>query len=113
MTAALLMVRRCSQDPKHDFLLLVALQVLMPQLEALNADITVLAADTDSERRKQEATSREVADLKDKLQQVLQCFLDRTAAFVRTNSVLTSSCPLQKYHCNQIAVLDPDCIVLE
>ena len=47
----------------------------MPQLEALNADITVLAADTDSERRKQEATSREVADLKDKLQQVLHGLL--------------------------------------
>ncbi len=47
-----------------------ALQVLMPQLEALNADITVLSADTDSERRKQEAASREVAELRDKLQQV-------------------------------------------
>lgn len=49
---------------------IVALQVLLPQLEALNADITVLSADTDAERRKQGASSREVADLKDKLQQV-------------------------------------------
>ena len=46
------------------------LQVLLPQLEALNADITVLSADTDAEKRKQEASSREVADVKDKLQQV-------------------------------------------
>ncbi|DBA98634.1 TPA: Coiled-coil flagellar protein [Trebouxia sp. C0004] len=44
--------------------------VLLPQLEALNADITVLSADADAERRKQAASSREVADLKDKLQQV-------------------------------------------
>ena len=44
--------------------------MLLPQLEALNADITVLSADTDAERRKQGASSREVADLKDKLQQV-------------------------------------------
>ena len=46
------------------------LQVLLPQLEALNADITVLSADTDAEKRKQEASSREVAEVKDKLQQV-------------------------------------------
>lgn len=46
------------------------LQILLPQLEVLNADITVLSADTDAEKRKQEASSREVADLKDKLQQV-------------------------------------------
>lgn len=51
----------------------------MPQLEALNADISVLAADTDSERRKQEATCREVADLKDRLQQVSKLGLHRTA----------------------------------
>ncbi|KAL0032778.1 hypothetical protein WJX79_009876 [Trebouxia sp. C0005] len=44
--------------------------VLLPQLDALNADITVLSADTDAERRKQAASSREVADLKDKLLQV-------------------------------------------
>ncbi len=50
--------------------LIVALQVLLPQLEALNADITVLSADTDAERRKQAASSREVGELKDKLQQV-------------------------------------------
>ncbi len=61
--------------PKHSthrliIRLIVALQVLLPQLEALNADITVLSADTDAERRKQAASSREVADLKDKLQQV-------------------------------------------
>lgn len=49
------------------------MQVLLPQLEALNADIAVLSADTDSERRKQEATSREVAELKDKLHQVTCC----------------------------------------
>lgn len=47
-----------------------ALQVLLPQLEALNADLTVLSADTDAEKRKQDASSREVADLKDRLQQV-------------------------------------------
>ena len=62
-------------DPKHSThrligRLIAALQVLLPQLEALNADITVLSADTDAERRKQAASSREVADLKDKLQQV-------------------------------------------
>ena len=51
----------------------ILLQVLLPQLEALNADIAVLSADTDSERRKQEATSREVAELKDKLHQVTCC----------------------------------------
>jgi len=61
-----------SKDSKHTLIgwLIVALQVLLPQLEALNADITVLSADTDAERRKQAASSREVADLKDKLQQV-------------------------------------------
>lgn len=45
-------------------------QVLLPQLEALNADIMVLSADTDCERRKREAAGREVAELQDKLQQV-------------------------------------------
>ena len=49
---------------------LCAAQVLIPQLEALNADIMVLSADTDCERRKREAAGREVAELKDKLQQV-------------------------------------------
>lgn len=53
---------------------IVALQVLLPQLDALNADITVLSADTDAERRKQAASSREVADLKDKLLQVACSF---------------------------------------
>ena len=46
------------------------LQVLLPQLEALTADITVLSADTDAERRKREASFREVTDLKNRLQQV-------------------------------------------
>ena len=45
-------------------------QVLLPQLEALNADIMVLSADTDCEKRKREAAWREVVELKDKLQQV-------------------------------------------
>lgn len=51
----------------------ILMQVLLPQLEALNADIAVLSADTDSERRKQEATSREVTELKHKLHQVTCC----------------------------------------
>ena len=51
-------------------IMMCKLQILLPQLEALNADITVLSADTDAEKRKQEASSREVADLKEKLQQV-------------------------------------------
>ena len=46
------------------------MQVLLPQLEALNADLTVLSADTDAERRKRDASSRDVADLKNRLQQV-------------------------------------------
>ncbi|KAL3136211.1 Coiled-coil flagellar protein [Trebouxia sp. C0010 RCD-2024] len=45
--------------------------VLLPQLDALNADLTVLSADTDAERRKRDASLREVTDIKDKLQQVL------------------------------------------
>ena len=49
-------------------------QVLLPQLEALNADIMVLSADTDCEKRKREAASREVTDLKDKLQQVRKAY---------------------------------------
>lgn len=55
--------------------------MLLPQLEALNADIMVLSADTDCEKRKRDAAHREVSELQDKLHQVrMPCMRSSMAA---------------------------------